>query len=274
MLSIVFVLFTSVRSQWDRGHVMKCMGIVLASVVSLSLVSPFAAAQTAPTEFLSVLTVTAKPSMIAEYEAFVRQIKEAARQIGDAQSVQAYQVKFGGPINQFQFVTGFNEWQQVDGWLSVPEILIKAHGQEEAASILQSGTASIESFESTVSRTQHDLTNIPSGTPSRRFARVTRTEIDPSTAADYQVLLSKRVAAQKHLGLRIVRRAVVDGAAGLYTAVEFYDTLAERDQVPNLFETLTELFGEAEMAQIVRAGSRGIRHRQFSLIEHRPDLSR
>lgn len=255
---------------------MKCMGIVLAGVVSLSLASPFAAAQNAPTEFLSVLTVTAKPDMIGEFETFIAQVNEAAKQIGDPRTVQTYQVRFGGPFNQYDFVTGFDEWGEVDGWLSVPEMLAKAHGQEEAATILQSGMAAIESFESTVSRMQHDLTNIPSGTSSTpaRFARVTRTEIDLGTESAYLALLSKRAEAQKHLGFRIVRRAIVEGAAGVYTAVEFYDTLAARDEVPTLAATLDELFGETEMAQIVEAANRGVRHREFRLLERRPDLSR
>ena len=255
---------------------MKSVGIIAATVVAVSLTSPHARAQDAPTEFLSVLTVMAKPGMIGQFESFVAEINDAARQIGDTRAVQAYQVRFGGPVNRYLFVTGFNEWGEVDDWPSVPTILISAHGEEAGATILQTGTAAVESFESTVSRTQHEFTNLPDGMPSTpaRFARITRTEIAPGTAPAYLALISKRAEAQKHLGLPIIRRTLVEGAAGVYTAVEFYNTLAERDQAPNLAATLNELFGEAEMAQLIEDGSRGVRYREFVVIEHRPDLSR
>jgi len=255
---------------------MRYTGIIAASVVAGLLTSPCARAQNAPTEFLSVLTVMAKPGMIGQFESFIAEINDAARQIGDSRTVQTYQVRFGGPGNRYLLVTGFNEWGEIDDWPSVPEIVIRAHGEEAAATILQTGTASVESFESTVSRTQHEFTNLPDGMPSApaRFARITRTEIDPSNAPAYLALISKRAEAQRHLGLPIIRRTLVEGAAGVYTAVEFYDTLAERDQLPTLAATLNELFGEAEMAQIIEDGSRGVRYREFVVIEHRPDLSR
>ena len=151
-----------------------------------------------------------------------------------------------------------------------------AHGEEGGAAMFQAGTAAVESFESTVSQTQHEFTNLPDGMPSTpaRFARITRTEIAPGTAPAYLALISKRAEAQRQLGIPIIRRTLVEGAAGVYTAVQFYNTLAERDQSPPLATTLNELFGEAEMAQIIEDGSRGIRYREFVVIEHRPDLSR
>jgi len=255
---------------------MKFVGIIAATVVAVSLTSPYARAQDAPNEFLSVLTVTVTPGMTGQFESFVREINDAAGQISDTRTIQAYQVRFGGPVNRYLFVTRFNEWGEVDNWPSVPAILINAHGEEGGAAMFQAGTAAVESFESTVSQTQHEFTNLPDGMPSTpaRFARITRTEIAPGTASAYLALISKRAEAQRQLGIPIIRRTLVEGAAGVYTAVQFYNTLAERDQSPPLATTLNELFGEAEMAQIEEDGSRGIRYREFVVIEHRPDLSR
>jgi hypothetical protein len=255
---------------------MKSAGIIAATVVAVSLTSPYARAQDAPNEFLSVLTVTVTPGMTGQFESFVGEINDAAGQIGDTRTIQAYQVRFGGPVNRYLFVTRFNDWGEVDNWPSVPAILISAHGEEAGAAMFQAGTAAVESFDSTISQTQHEFTNLPDGMPSTpaRFARITRTEIAPGTAPAYLALISKRAEAQRHLGIPIIRRTLVEGTAGVYTAVEFYNTLAERDQAPNLTATLNELFGEAEMAQLIADGSRGVRDREFTVIEHRPDLSR
>lgn len=255
---------------------MRCIGVVVAVVVSLSVGSPFAAAQNAPAEFLSVLTVTAKPDMIGQFEAFARQVNEAAKQIGDPRSVRTYQSRFGGPINEYVFATGFNEWSEVDSWMAVPEMLIKAHGEEEGTRIMQAGMAAVASVEATISRTQRDVTNVPGTPPTTpdRFARVVRTEIHPGMAAEYELLIAKRAAAQKKLGHQVVRRVIVEGAAGTYTTVQTYNDHAERDQLDNLGATLTELFGEAEMRQAFEAGNRAVRNRVFRVIEHRPDLSR
>ena len=82
---------------------MKFSGIIAATVVAVSLTSPYARAQDAPHEFLSVLTVTVTPGMTGQFESFVRAINDAAGQISDTRTIQAYQVRFGGPVNRYLF---------------------------------------------------------------------------------------------------------------------------------------------------------------------------
>ena len=125
--------------------------LVLALVVLFGSIP--LSAQDELTEFLWVLEVHATPGKQGQFKNYVRQVIEGAEKIGDQTGTLGYQTLLGGKINRYFFARSFDSWAEMDSWKSVPQILVEAYGQEEAARIQLAGGESIASAETTVQGT-------------------------------------------------------------------------------------------------------------------------
>jgi cellobiose-specific phosphotransferase system component IIB len=234
-------------------------------------------AQNEPTEFIQIITTTARPNAVTEYEDYVKKIIAGANKIGAPQRVVAYQIAVGGPSFTYNFVIPFNKWEEMDSWPSIPQILTRAYGDAEGARILKSGRDAIEHSESAVFRIMRNLSTRPRvNDPPAAFVMVIRTEIEPGMSVSYERFLSKLKAAQEQeQGTRTVNRSVsVLGPALTYLAAYFFTKHADRDNWAAVPDLLRKTYGDADGQELLEGSLRAVRKRDTFIQSYRPDLSR
>ncbi|HEX2248751.1 MAG TPA: hypothetical protein VHH32_00300, partial [Gemmatimonadales bacterium] len=84
-----------------------------------------------PSEFIHVITATVRTDAIGEFEAFQKRIKAAAEKVAAPQRWTTFNVILGGPGRTYNVVLPFNKWSEVDGWMTVQQMLTKAFGAAE-----------------------------------------------------------------------------------------------------------------------------------------------
>ena len=140
------------------------LGLALLAVLASSTPG---FAQDAPARFLRVATLTAAPGMTAQFEDTVRRINDAYKTTETGPQVSlTYATALGGNGSTYYIVTPFSAWGDVDGWGLIPQVLIEAYGEEEAAAILATGDASLAARETRISVTQVNFSS-NSGTRPR-----------------------------------------------------------------------------------------------------------
>lgn len=233
--------------------------------------------QTGAPSFVQVTTTVVKPSMVAEYEDYVKKIGAGATKIALTQRVSAYQVTQGTSPYTYLFAARLANWAAFDSLPSVPQILAKAYGEAEGAKILKAGRAAIESTQIEVYRYRPELsTHFKMFDPIPAFGYMIRTEVKPDMVAPYTEYVSKLKAAQEQVSGHPTANRVtsVQGAANVFLTVQYFDKFAERDTWPNPGEALQKSVGEAEARRLTESSNRAIAKREFWVSRYRPDLSR
>ncbi len=250
--------------------------LALVPALLFAVASPLAA-QTAPPEYIQVITTTVRSAAVPQYEDYLKKIMAGAAKIGAPQRVVVYQVALGGPGFTYNIVLPFNKWEDMDSWPSVPQILTKAYGDAEGTRILESGRNAIEHTESNVFRTRPNFSTRPrANNPPAPFVMVVRSEIDPAMSASYERYLTKLKAAQEQEpGNRSVNRSVSAlGTALIYMGANFFEKHADRDSWTAVSELLKKTYGEADGQELWESSLRAVRKREIFIQSYRADLSR
>ena len=194
----------------------KCLAAVFLAVAC----SSGAMAQNAPGEFLVIYNIQVEPGANAQFEEYIKKIKEAAEKTGATLYWGASQLTYGGPGNSYAIGLQFDKWGEMDGWGAVPQILEEAYGEEEAAKILRSGGMAIASSETTISRLMEDLSyNLKAMAPAPMI-RVRVSEIKRDMQQDYRVFIAKVNEASEKAGDQrtVIRRTSTMGPSAVYTS--------------------------------------------------------
>jgi hypothetical protein len=228
--------------------------------------------------YVHSIVVTVKSSSVQEFEDYAKKVLAAAAKVGSPQRFYALQVIAGGPQFTYLFSSPFSSYEEMGGWSSIPEMLMKANGDVEGAKILKAGRATIETSETRVTRTLSELsTNMkPYDPPSSPFIRLVRTEVDPAMTGAYEEYLAKlRAAQEKESGYPpTTRRVTALGKAAVYSSATYLKTAAELDRIPNPIDVMRKAYGDEGARSITGAGNGAIRSREVWLLRYRPDLSR
>ncbi len=247
----------------------------LVSLLALLCAAGSVRAQDQPVaEFIQVLTVTVKPSGVAEYEDFVKKVVGGAAKAGAPQQVFAYQPAQGAPGYTYEFVVPFNRWSELDTFVSTRQILGKAYGEAQAAAILKAGLAQVERTETNVHRVIRSLS--VARIPPAAYVNVIVTEVEPSMASMYEMYLAKLKSAQEQMPGTppTLRHVSVQGVAATYVTVQFFNKFADRDGLPGAGDALRKAYGEGEARHLTETSQRAVRHRRTYVSAFRPDLSR
>jgi hypothetical protein len=153
--------------------------VIMLSLLAFTTGSPVLA-QNQPAQYQFVCHVTVRPGADQQYEDYVKKIAEAFDKTESLPSWSTFQVSSGGPGGSYIVVLPFNTWAERDTWGTVPSILTKAFGEEEAAKILRAGSASMASYHMTVSSLQPELSTHPdrSSTVAANYL-INRNEVKP-----------------------------------------------------------------------------------------------
>lgn len=259
---------------------MKALASHALALFVLSLFSAAATAQTPPPQFIDMLTVTVKPGSAPEYEAFVKKIIAGADKIGlpAPAIVHGFQMARGGAGNTYVFVFPFNQFEELDGFGPVPQILSRAYGEPEAGRIMRSGLSAEERFDSAVYTLLDGLSTRPTAfDPSKTgYVLLVRTEVEPALSAEYERFLSRLKSAQEQASdpFSSIRRVSVIGPQHVYITASFFNKFAELDRRPAPPVTLRNVYGEAEGRALTETSLRAVRKREIMVLQYRPDLSR
>jgi hypothetical protein len=230
-----------------------------------------------PSEFIHVITVTARADAIGEHETYQKRIKAAAEKIGAPQPWTTFNVIMGGPGRTYNIVLPFNKWSEVDGWMNVREMLVKAFGEAEGMKILRAGVAATERTETAVYRLLPDLSTRPRAfNQPPAYFHVIVTEVEPAMVPTYRSYLAKVREAQEKSSRAptAIRRTAVVGAGNTYVTAVPFNKFAERDGWPTAPEMLREAFGEAEGQSLDETRPKSVRNVRQMVMAYRPDLSR
>ncbi len=228
--------------------------------------------------YVHSIVVTVKPGSVSEFEDYVKKVLAATEKAGSPQRIYALQLVAGGPQFTYLFSSPFSSFEEMGGWSSIPEMIMKANGDVEGAKILKAGRATFETSETRVTRTLSELsTNMkPYDPPSTPFIRLVRTEVDPAKAGAFEGYLAKlRAAQEKASGYPpTTRRVSALGKAAVYSSATYLKTAADLDRIPSPMDVMRNAYGEESAKTIIDAGSSGIQSREVWLLRYRPDLSR
>jgi hypothetical protein len=201
----------------------------------------------------------------------------AAEKVGSPQRIYGLQVAAAAPQFTYLFSSPFSTFEEMGGWSSIPEMLMKAHGDVEGATILKAGRATFETSETRVTRTMTEpSTNMkPYDPPSAPFIRLVRTEVDPAMTGAYEGYLAKlRAAQEKAKGYPpTTRRVSALGKAAVYSSATYLKTAADLDRLPDPIEVMREAYGEEGAKTLIDAGTRAVRSREIWLLRYRAPLS-
>lgn len=254
---------------------MKIVRSIVLVAAFVGIVVPSVDAQNTPTNFLNVLTVTAHPGKNAVFEDFIAKVKTAAEMTGDTRAVTVTQVSLGGALNQYLIATGFNNWAEMDGWVTPGEMLDAAYGQDEAMKMLEAGTGAVASLENAVNRFRPEFSSTRTAAPaSVRYAQVVITEIDPGQADAYELFLRSVAAAEDKAGIRRIRSSTAQGIAPRHIALTLTESHAQRDDLPGPVQLLNDEYGPERAHAILEGAQRAVRNRRFQVLTFRPELSR
>jgi len=235
-----------------------------------------AATASAQTRFVQILTVHAKPDMAMDYEAFAKKVTAAFAKAGQNQRRLAFQVTAGGPGYTYMVATYFDKWAETDSFLSTPEILNKAMGEQEGGRALRVGRTSIESTQTEVFRLVPDLSTKPKVyDPPPAYLKVFRTEVKPEMTHEWEQLIRRYKAASEQVAEAptAIRRVSVEGKGSVYLTSSPYMKGAERDAWPEFVDILKKVYGEDEARNLDARRRACIERSETFILKFRPDLS-
>lgn len=230
-----------------------------------------------PSEFIQVITTTVKSGAVSQYHDFTSKIAAGAKKIGSPQHWTTSQVILGAPGFTYTIVLPFNKWEEVDSWVSVRDMLVKAYGQAEGMRILNTGLAAIERTETAVYRMLPDLsTRLKAFNPPPAFIHLFVTEVEPAMVPAWQDYLAKLKAAQEKSpnAPTALRRVAVLGASNTFVTAVPFNKFAERDGWPSNMVVMREAYGETEAQRLDEIRLKSMRSARQLVLAYRPDLSR
>jgi len=222
------------------------------------------------------VTVTVKQGMSQQYEDYIKKIVEAAEKNGDAQNWYAFQPTVGTTGGQYIFVLPHESWAEKDSWTSPSDMLQKAFGEKEAATITRLGTVAVAKSETTESTLAPALsTHLDRNDGVRARYLVSTSHVSPGRGGDYTYGVRKiRGAEAKAEGSprRTTRRQIL-GDRNVFTTATGFDSGAERDKWPAFGDYMSAAYSESEISQIMETLAGASERWVIVEIAYRPDLS-
>jgi hypothetical protein len=266
--------------RYERKMPLKLSRISALAIASCLALSALASAQPAaqpaapPFSFVSITTITVKPSAVPEFEASIKKINAGAVKIGVSPS-NVWSVGRGGPGFTYVATVRFAKWADMDDRPSVNEILTKAYGEAEGAKIGAAGRAAIESLSGVVVRVLPELSSAPSLVTPFAHVRVTRINVKPGTGGKFEAYIAKLKAAQDKVGgyPGVIRYTNVLGPGNTYMGAYFFNKFAQWDAAPSLSDTLKKVYGDGEARMLEGVSQECIVGTEIYVLDYRADLT-
>lgn len=253
--------------------------IAIAAVSFVFLPARFVLGQGGPARFQQIVEISVKPGQELVFENYVKKIVAAANKLSAKQTWSTFQVPLGKPGATYRVALGFSKWADRDGWATIPELLTKAYGQQEAERLLKEGGGAVERSVNEIWEYLPDgssnIGRAPSGPPA--FSRVTVLRVQPAMAGAYEVLAAKfkaayEASAEKPVVTRwVLRMGPFSGST--FRRTESFSKWAELD-APAGAQIVQKHYGAQEGAKLGDELRRMTINQQEFVSVRRPDLSR
>ena len=254
----------------------RVMSVVAAFVL---LSAPLAFAQGGAARYQQVNEISVKPGQELVFESYVKKILAAADKVGAKMSWTTYNVSLGRAGATYRVALSFNSWADREAWSSIPSMMVKAYGQQEAERLMKEGGSATER---SVSEVWENLPNLsanaggaPPATPPN-FVSVQITRVQPAMSGDYEAMLAKfKPAYEAAAGKPVIARSVLRmGTFSGYTyrRTQQFSKMSDLD-APSGAELLRKHFA-AQWAAMSAELNKMYTFRQEFISTRRPDLSR
>ncbi|MFL5537110.1 MAG: hypothetical protein ACJ8AP_15505 [Gemmatimonadales bacterium] len=258
-------------------HRLTALALSVSLLLGLSVAAPAQSPSAQPAEYLYLLTITVKSGSVPAYESFQKKIVAAAEKIGAPQHWRTWAVMIGGPGRTFNLALPFNKWNEIDGWIAVPQMLNKAYGEAEGRRILAAGTAVIENSETSVLRLLPGLSVRPEAfNANAGYIHLFLTDVEPGMVPAWESYIGKLKAAQEKSPQypSVVRRVSVLGSSNTYATAVGFSNFAARDSWPVNDDVMRNAYGQTMADSLDGARLRATRNARQMVLMYRPELSR
>jgi len=229
--------------------------------------------------YQQVVEISVKPGQEMVFENYIKKLVAAADKVGAKMSWTTYNVSLGKPGATYRVALSFNAWADREAWSSIPSMMVKAYGQQEAERLMKEGGSATERSVSEVWENMPNLSantgGAPPATPSN-FVRVQIVRVQPAMSGDYEAMLAKfKPAYEAAAGKPVIARSVLRmGANSTYTyrRTQQFSKMSDLD-APAGAELLQKHFG-AQWAAMSAELNKMVTFRQEFISTRRPDLSR
>lgn len=224
----------------------------------------------------TVLSVEVKPSEAARYAAHVERLASAARSKKEKFTWGAFSTLFG-ERTAFHFVSAAETFAALEARGTVPELVARVLGAQDAARFVEETGAHVVSQRMTIGVDRPDLSYVRSAIQpgSVRAAQVTRIRIRPGGREAFEELLRKVAEAIPKLDdpAQLLSRQIIVGNAAEYVAIRPLRSLADLDQQRTPDQLLVQAFGPGEGGLVFRNGGEAIEQIEREIVGYREELS-
>ena len=232
-----------------------------------------------PVRYQQVVEINAKPGSELVLENYIKKLVAAADKVSARQTWTTYSVTLGKPGGTYRVAVGFNSWADRDGWSTIPVILAKAYGQQEAERLMKENGAATERMVNEVWENLPDLgtTAAPAaGATPPIGVRVQVTRVQPAMSSNYEAMLAKfKPAYQAAAGSPGVGRSVLrmgPGSGSTYRRTQQFAKWGDLD-APSGATLLQKHFGPQFPAMIDELRKMIVNQQEFISVR-RAELSR
>ena len=240
-------------------------------------VSVAAAQNYQPTEYLQLVRVHVKQGMNAQFEDFIKKLAEGADKINAPQQWIGGEVLAGGRGNTYLFGILFDEWAQTDAYEAVPDIIVKAFDEKEAAQILRNRAIAVdETYTRTYRYLPDQSSTITTAPTDAKLFRMTVTTVKPEKFIEYNgaIVKAQEASSKNPNAPKAIRRVSVDGPSFTYLSTVLMKNQAERDGWDGPGDNIRKGFGDFEGGHIIQTILGAIDSNFSVVVAMRPDLSR
>lgn len=229
--------------------------------------------------FQQMVEISVKPGQELVFENYLKKLVAAADKTAAKMTWTTYIVSLGKPGATYRVALGFNAWADRDAWTSVPAMVTKAYGQQEAERLMKEGGSATEQSVTEVWENLPALSANAGGAPGAtppNFVRVQITRVQPAMSSAYEAMVAKfkpayeAAASKPVIGRSVMRMGPFSGYT--YRRTQQFSKMSDLD-APSGIELLQKHFG-AQFPPMIDELNKMVTFRQEFISTRRPDLSR
>jgi hypothetical protein len=253
--------------KWTATGVLS-LGVALASGVF---------AQNAPARYLQLVEINVKAGSEAQFETYVKKIREAADKIGTPQGWTFAQPVVGASNPTYYVFVQHEKWAERDAWAPIPQMLTKAFGEAEAQKIAKAGGESIWGSQSTVYTLDKERSwNLSAYKGPTPYFMILRGMVKPDMVDEYQRVISRLKEAQEKAATKVagIRRTSTYGPSWEFYLAVPMEKFADLDGQDGPWQNAAKAFGEEESRALQATLRKCYEKRTQIIVAIREDLSR
>ena len=250
---------------------------VLVVVLLAVALASSAVAQITPARHLELIEINVKSGSQAQFETYVKKIREAADKAGAPQGWTFAQPVVGGSGPTYYVILQHDKWGERDAWKQIPEMLTGAFGEAEAQKLMKAGGESTWGSKTTVYTLDQERSwNLSAYTEPAPYSLILRGSVKPDMVDEYQRVIARLKEAQEKASRKVpgIRRSSSYGPSWEFYLAIPLKSFADLDEEGGPWQNAATAFGDEEARGLQATRRRCYEKRTQVIIAVREDLSR